>query len=521
MPSLDQITGKIIFFAELRIGGKVYRFCTDPVIELTDNDANSYVFDLPFDFEEWAEEALPFMDGLPTRTVGISLQMGSEIDYLNSLGLQVSTGEMTLYKGYEGNLAYESLISLFTGRVDDWMILVDGTFAFNLYNDEISRKKFLDTDLEINDETFPNYTIPDGSFGVPYPIVIGSPGYGIDGVFSGVQAGAIAINANWDASVDPEDLRYIIAGHRVNGTQVFARAANNEFASDYYDILEDQDENGVTYSYIDLNDGVITSGDSGVVKENTNVFIGFTEENAGMSGINGLGDFVLAFFQNIGKRFNWDKIFEIREDLNEYKIDTQILNNPQVWDWTFQNLLSFLPISYLEDGTGLYFLLWDFDAQPQETLEVGKDIFRIDDSGISCSSFGDVCNEIIVRAGKNSRTGKYAIRARASGRAEKTYADPRLVLSNQISGERELEIVLDHISDKNTVDLILQATIKRYGLQNRFLEYTGDIDLDRFEIGNSINLVDEEHGLEKKAFISGKIARAESINLKFIIFEEV
>lgn len=516
MPTPDQITGKIIFFAELRIGGKVYRFCTDPVIELTDSDANAYTFDLPFDFEEWAEEALPFMDGLPTRTVGISLQMGSEIDYIIGLGLQISAGEMTLYRGYEGNLDHDSLISLFTGRVDDWMILTDGTFAFNLYNDEINRSKFLDPDLEINDETFPNYTIPDGSFGVPYPIVIGSPGYGIDGVFSGVQAGAIAINANWDETIsgtNPEDLRYIVAGHRVNGTQVFARSGNGEFDTDYYDILEDQDENGVTYSYIDFT-GVFD------LKENTNVFIGFSEESAGMPGINGLGDFIASFLQNTGKRFNWDKIFAIREDLNQYKIDTQILDNPQVWDWTFQNVLSYLPISYLEDGDGLYFLLWNFEADSRVTLEADKDIFRIEDSGFSGSSFGDVCNEIIVRAAKNSRTGSYAIRAKASGNKDKSYADPRLVISRELYGPRELEINLDHISDKNTASMILQAAIQRYGLPFGILEYTSDIDLDYLEIGDVVYIEDSTYNISQNAFISGKIARPESLQFKFMLFQQ-
>jgi hypothetical protein len=214
----------------------------------------------------------------------------------------------------------------------------------------------------------PDLRFWDDSLGKSYPFVFGYPGEPWINGNNKTQQPTFATPAypigtakqTVDGKYEVGDMFLLIAGHRVDADNVVVRDQNYDF--DTFPVLEEVDNNGVLFSYVQVNTQLITPSNAAPQTAQTEsnyeywvcwgyepgagVKYGGGVLNSNGSGVLQLGgDVILHALRRTNALIDFAAWTAIKPLLDGYKFSGYI-NDIEVgaWDWVQQNILKFLPI---------------------------------------------------------------------------------------------------------------------------------------------------------------------------------
>lgn len=400
--------------------------------------------------------------------------------------------------------------------------------------------------------------------GLAYPVIFGYPGR-TRGLSYPAHEGSIAVHVSRDKGfldADGYEGPYaVIAGHRVradtvyaftesisndtwaNATLVPSDPTGNGFAIEHWtDALGnvvavlvghatgDSDSgkttvNGVTVStlgsdvsfalgdtsYRDADDG---NGGTLYIP----IYVGWydrtrDDEGGGMIGddgqlIRGAGDVLTYLLRQTGLPVDAGRCAAAASLLNGYKIDCAIDARVKVWEWLQSNLLPLLPVSICTGASGLYPVVWRYDATANDAkfrLDADADPTIIRASRVKVDS-SKVANRFRLNFCVNRRTGQAmqfrgldASFAQDNASVRGSYicgVSQARYRTTRDSGIRDDEITTSIIWDVATADAILDVRARAYALARRTVDYviSGE-EYDALEVGDIVTLTHAEIGV--------------------------
>jgi hypothetical protein len=412
--------------------------------------------------------------------------------------------------------------------------------------------------------------------GLPYPVIFGYPGR-TTGLVYPAHEGSIAVHVTRDAGfldADGYEGPYVvIAGHRVNAQTVYAYTESisndtwsfnagslpvgldgNGFSIEHWtDALGNVVAvlvghatgdatsgstvvNGVTVSTLGSDDVAFPLNDESYrLSDDGNggtlyipIYIGWydrtrSDEGGGMIGddgqvVRGAGDVLTYLLRQTGLPVDAGRCAAAASLLNGYKIDTAIDARVKVWEWLQSNLLPILPVSIATGASGLYPVVWRYDATATDarfSLDADADPTIIRASRVKVDS-SKVANRFRLNFCVNRRTGEsmqfrgldatYSA-TNASVRASYICAVSQArYRTTRDSGIRDDEMTTSIIWDVATADAILATRARAYALAQRTVDYvvSGE-EYDEMQLGDVVTLSHAEIGMSAQVAIVTKL----------------
>lgn len=297
--------------------------------------------------------------------------------------------------------------------------------------------------------------------GLPYPIIIGSPGTVSDTTVAprGWIAGARGVWAEFDVDYDGYNTHGIVcvlAGHHVDASRVYIttpdaytegvrvvvrnsydRAGHPVAWLSWYHSYgtapadEYTWDGGATYAYADLVDtdgnptyglGHNTINNIYIVADGQPVlYVGVYDSIDGATGLQwngralrGAGDVIEWALSQTSTLVDHARFSSAAETLNRFKIDAFVDARVNPWEWLNSNVLPLLPVSLVSGPAGIYPVVWRLDARPDHAeliLDADTDASVVRASGIRCDT-GGIVNRFALRYAYDIMKSKYCATAR-------------------------------------------------------------------------------------------------------------
>jgi hypothetical protein len=298
--------------------------------------------------------------------------------------------------------------------------------------------------------------------GLPYPIIIGSPGAVSDTTVAprGWIAGARGVWCEFDVGYTGGYNTYgiicILAGHHVDASRVyittpdaytqgvrvrvrnsFDRAGHPIAWLAWYDSYgspapadEFDYDAGASYGWFTVDsDSNYTYGiGSNVINEiylitdgQPTLYVGMYDPIDGATGLQwrgralrGAGDVIEWALSQTSVMVDGARFTSVAALLNRYKIDAFIDARVNPWEWLTSNVLPLLPVSIVSGPAGFYPVVWRLDARPDEAeliLDADADPSISRTSGVRCDA-GSIVNRFALRYAYDVMKQKYCATAR-------------------------------------------------------------------------------------------------------------
>jgi hypothetical protein len=301
--------------------------------------------------------------------------------------------------------------------------------------------------------------------GLPYPIIIGSPGMvSTDTVAPrGWIAAARGVWAEYDTGSTAGHNTYgvvcLLAGHHVDASRVYIttpetftqgvrvrvrnsydRAGHPIAWLSWYEDWSGTDPGdeftynaATTYSWFTgpESDGEYTYGlGSNVINgiylvddAQPVLYIAVYDPIDGATGmqwrgraLRGAGDVIEWALSQTTTMVDHARFASAAERLNQYKIDAFIDARVNPWEWLNSNVLPLLPVSLVSGPAGVYPVVWRLDARPDHAeiiIDADADASVSRASGVRCDT-GGIVNRFTLRYAYDLMKGKYCATARVS-----------------------------------------------------------------------------------------------------------
>lgn len=426
--------------------------------------------------------------------------------------------------------------------------------------------------------------------GLPYPIVFGTPGV-TGGLRFPVWEGSIAVHVSRQLGdrFTPAGLETgyegpyaVIAGHRVRSDSVYAftesvsnetfdyHSKNNGFAVEHWtDALGNVVAvlvghgtgdaggrtivNGVAVETLGstqlindiLDESFRESDDGNGARIYVPIYVGWydrtrSDGGGGMIGedgelVRGAGDVLTYLLQQTGLPVDAGRCAAAASLLNGYKIDCVIDERVKIWEWLQANLLPILPVSIATGATGLYPVVWRYDATSSDAryvLDVDADPtivrasrVKVDSSTIANKFRLNFClnrrtNEPMQYRGLDATYDANNPSVRASYICAVSQARYK---STRDSGVREEELDTSIVWDVPTADAILATRARAYALAQRTVDYviSGE-QYDDIQLGDVVLLSDSEIGMSEQVGIVTRIDldASDTVGVSLLLIED-
>ncbi len=508
---LDLLGKRAHWLLDIDVNGSPFRFATAP-LEILRADGVTLVYREGLDDIRHSLTA----EGSTDFSIPITLDNSEAWRDLIANYAQLERAAAVIYRWFDGQ-TFEQARKVLDGTVQGFAYGEQlEPVSFDVVRQIRTRGRKFPTPAMVADEvTWPvrvGLVLAANVIGAFYPIVIGAPGT-VANVTDGRPAtDGLLVEFR---SPPPNDHRLMIAGHRVQATTVLVSDYNEPLGpvSNLIAVEEMQDLVGRTISYADLSVFAMGGGD---VEQNRAYYVAWSAPDGGGGLVSpvsntllrGAGDVILWLFQTwTDVRFDAARFSAVRETLNSYKIDTFVNDPIDPIEWLNSQIIPLLPIAPYQGEDGLYFYL------RRPTVDRWDNVARLDadlgqiqrDSAVTMAS-DQIVNEVTVLFQPDRSTGRFRARviisaddgARGEDELEAglVEVDSRVQgsylakLSRQEYERQPIEIEAPAVWDEATAVRIGHDTIAEQALPRRFVDYTGEIDLEAFEVGNPIILND-------------------------------
>jgi hypothetical protein len=445
---------------DLEWAGRTYRLadepCSAPTGEAGALERYEGGLDLG-DYEDacdlWADESAP-------RTVSVTFYLPDLIDRLAAgCDLQSARGRLWIWAD--------------AGDERDCILVLDGVLrepehganedpvTATLAEEEEDAGGLVPEDAaKYTATTWPGATGDVEQYGERYPIVIGRPG---GGVVDGSHSLTVASG------------RLLICDRPVSATSVTVYDEEHGTSEVVAVDLEADSLGRMTstlsaFAVIGDPPGTLVVGDPYWIRWDNGGGI-----MRGADEIRGAGAVLRWLLERSGARYDEGRVGAVVGYLDGYLIDGMIAASPEErvspLTWLRDHLLPILPISLRIGPSGLYPVLWRWEATEAEA-EVDADGGRaVRDGGVIYSSRSDVRNELCLQYRRDVRLDRYSLRVGLTGDPATTDTDlqPNLWCAASFLryGRRVTEATTDVVADAATAARVLAWWARRYALPLR------------------------------------------------------
>jgi len=238
------------------------------------------------------------------------------------------------------------------------------------------------------------------------------------------------------------------------------------------------------------------------------------DEGGGMVGedgelVRGAGDVLTYLLRQTGLPVDAGRCAAAAGLLNGFKVDCAIDARVKVWEWLQSNLLPLLPVSVTTGASGLYPVVWRYDATASDAkfrLDADADPTIIRASRVKVDS-SKVANRFRLNFCVNRRTnnalqwrGLDASYSSSNASVRGSYicgVSQARYRTARDSGIRDDEMTTSIIWDVATADAILDVRARAYALARRTVDYviSGE-EYDALEVGDIVTLTHAEIGAD-------------------------
>jgi hypothetical protein len=495
------------FLLDLTYAGQTYRLST-AFLDVEDAAAGeTYAYVGALDGVEW-ESVLDLFgeSGEVSIPFEIVLQ-GVDVAELVEAGHDLATARAVLSRWVEGT-DYADRQVLLSGVVTDPTYGAEGEpIAFSVTTvPPRTGSTFPDANAVVSHETFTS--APATHAGRVYPTVIGRPGVQGTG-FRGIVSDWIGSPALTIASSGGDATFLLISDGEVEATTVFVSdgsgggASPFDFGAGAVAVSTDTDDRGRTVS--------VCAAPSGIAHEETrNLGVSWSGDGGGIlrddrSGALELAGEVLTWFlRRQSAPVDYGRCAAAEPLLTGVRIACYIDEVVDVLDWVRANLLPVLPVSLVAGPDGMYPLVWRYDADAVESIDVqALDAERI--GAVEYSDTDDIANEITLHYAYDAATGDYRRSQTVTG-DEVVYADGAgtsfMTHASRVSftryGRRGRTVETDVICDDASAGAVLSWMVAAFALPFRRLRYVMDARAMFLELGAVVALTDTDLHLDGK-----------------------
>jgi len=485
MFTADALRGPLHFLLEMDFGGRSLRFSSQRLTATIDGTEYEYGDGLQWG-RAWQQDLSPYSVDPPQVAVDVTLSPESGVDVAGMIAdghnPGSATGVLSVYSDIDQRA--ETLIDGCMrdprwGDSDEPFVASleqnprDDTGVIQSRRKRVLAASWASHDFAVNKEY--------------YPVVVGSPSGGATNYASG-SPGLIVETTGADA-----DTVLIADGHTIAGANADDVLVTN-VTQDNSNYLP------AANTYDDLEQPVTTVDVSGLgvpIVEGDNLWIGW-HSLAGVSTygiygdkqtlpLRGAGD-LLIYLARLSRGLEWDfaRLDTLREDLNQYIIDTYIMPEPgeplTPYDWIQEYILSQMPVTMELGPRGIYLRWWPFTSDQTDAVcvidaDAGGCASRVELAGVTPRD--TVIGSVIVNYNYNHRTGKPRDSVLLTGSEadadEDGILDPWLALALIEYGPRPgMTINLEAVEDRSTAIRIASAYAKRGGCQRAQVTYAVD-----------------------------------------------
>lgn len=424
----SQLTGRRVhWLLTVEVGGVLMRMADDELDVVTD-DGEVYHYCAGLDDIETTESISLFSDSSGQLSVPLEFlpPPGVSVAEMIARGDDLSAGRGELARWVEGT-TYEARRVVLVGGLTDPEYGDDGEAVATTLEERLAYTETLTgaPSLAVSAATWTQTRIDsllDDSVDVPYPIVIGRPGYRAGGSITGSPALWVEHDIIFPPAAGAPYLRgavVVIAGHHVSAERVYMNndqytgVSSGSGASNRFRVVNAFDFAGqavavvlwyfsstqtgdpfafnVAETYtndIDPDPQVSTGGDTtslGSVyldatftsSEQLPLYVIWDDEATFGGGlvrdgvtIRGAGD-VLAYFLGLTTiAVDWGRLAAATPLLAAYQLDGCITERVDVWTFLQDEILPLLPVSIVSGPLGIYPVVWRYDATAADAVLV-------------------------------------------------------------------------------------------------------------------------------------------------------
>ena len=527
----------------LRVAGRWVRLVSGPDVDVTRRVGGTYRYLSGLSTGGLARVLDVFADGPSERSAAFSVALSFDLALAIKQGhtLHGSTGELAQWWTGE---PFEARRVVLAGVLREPAYgYSDELFEFSIRESlGEDRGTFLGPTEVITRGTFPSGIIAGSQdvrdlWGVPFPIVIGSPGGGhvedVSGVLTyyDVPATPALIVETQDPFTTASAYRFMVCRGIAEDIGRTVEIINKtDAASDFAGTLAvGRDRQGRSYTYVPATNSA-TAAFAGVEawaiwvnRAASPVITQSTSNPFDVGGLRGAGDVIRWALALSTLRIDNSQIGRLTA-LNGFLVDTYI-NDPEIrpWEWVRDVLLPLLPASAVFGPDGLYVATYNYaatTAEAVERLEVGRNVSRSPGSPVVYGDEGDVINRMTIAYGLDASTGQFTqtitLGADFDDDQPASPLHPAMAArrSQGLFGVRTESVEAPWMYDRATAEAALQAMMLRDALPARRIAITGGPELEWLRPGDVVAFTDSElHMTDRPAHVEG-IASAEGLNVE-------
>ena len=488
----------LLWLVDLTLGGVVYRFASETIS--IENGDEVHLYDGTLNDIELVSEMEFASADFSLPDVSITVTFKTDLAKLIAQGLDFgsASAELSLFRKDSGD-DYDDRQTLISGFVNAPSYgMIGEPVQFNIEADFLRNSRMMPGPSAIIDQSDNWPDADDNAEGATYPIIIGSPGqqnfyaspvYVVDGFGGG-------------------DAHGLIASHQCTASTVGILRVPASGAVTVYSsvpVLAGIDSNNQSYSYVNLT-GKYAAGDT--------FFAQFNEGGGGLINpygvgkygdgainatqtLTGAGDVVRYLLHQSGAKVDDGRTTVAAALLNSIEIEGYIAQRVDAMDFLKNEILPLLPCSLRSSSSGIYPVVWRFDATLSDVkakLEAGREIYR---EGLVEYSNSEVYNEISIRYRHNCRYNRLKKKITVTGDLSSTTSG--FVSKNSYSvasvsryGLKSKQLETEFVTSRASAGRIVNWMSRAFSARHRKIKYAASHKLGWLQVGDVVALSDAD-----------------------------
>lgn len=508
MSNLGQPAVALVYLLTVAWGGRTWRWATSGVDVDSDDGILTYRSGLTLDAIE--ESADPLSDAEAWRSVGMEIPWDGVVELVAAgEDLGAATGELAVLA--EGD-TWEERLPLVVGFLSDPAYDETGIVTTSLVDDRGDDSGTLLDEAAIVTEGL-TWADPDSTAGgVAYPFVFGAPGVYMDLATQRLTTcpGSPAPVIN----VFPG--RALVGGHTCAASTLTLIHPDDNTVDLAVVIDREADDEGRPTTVATMPSAVV---------EGTEYFAAW-EDGEAYPGSGRAGELLRILLSRSTVAIDLERLAGAIDWLNRWEVDGYCDEQCAPLDWVRQNLLPILPVSLVPGPTGLYPVVWQWDATDAATiaeLDVGRDCASI---GVPRVEGRDaVATEIALTFAIDANTGRHLRTLTCTGEGRREGEAGVMLTEHSRSawsryGRRRLELDTDVLYRDSSAALTLSwLSWLRAGPR-----VVREVDLSRrrqfLRPGDRVRLNDSAYGLaDRRAWVRRLRWAGASLSAELVLLE--
>ena len=506
----------LLWLLDLRIGGVVYRFCTE-AITINDSFGNALAYQGTLSAVDFASEvefgAADF--DLPAASVTVTFREDMAKRIAQGVDFAAGSAELAIIRKGAGDDHDDRQVVL-SGRLDAPSYGAIGEpVAFNIEADWLRSTSAIPEPGQVIDQAVNWPDAEDNVQGKIYPIIFGAPGqqgfagspiYIAEDTGSGTRVGLIAAHRCTAQTISVTEVQ-------IDGQTPAIPDQTVQFALD---------ANGAPYAFVDIPNAHFNAdasyfasfdnGGGGLI----NPFAVGRDSNSSNTTafLTGAGDVLRYLLHQSGAKVDDSRCAIASAALNAFEIEGYVAERVNVLDLV-KELVELLPCSLRATADGIYPVVWRYDATKadcQITLEAGREVYR--QSPVEYVS-GPIYNEITLKYRHNARFNTLRKSVTVTGDLNKktsgfVWSNVYTVSSFSRYGSRAVEFETELISSRATAGRVVGWMSRAYSTQHRAITYAAPNRLAFLQVGDVVALTDADLHLQEQVTLVQSIDYQES-----------